>query len=168
MSIYISIHIRPTLLVVTYPYTMSVASNISHISVNHHGKVVTVESALDETVRDLQQHLNQLQCKLRAIAALSDQQTGDLEDGDFSDLKESVKQTDELEDHIQDMIELFEDLKDIAGQLAYLPETPAERTWLKDHKTHRKAHLAERKKQAAEQRKANKTAAKSEEAKRPP
>lgn len=143
----------------------STASNLSEISVNLHGQTITVEKALDDTIRELQQHMNQLQCKLRVIASMSEQQTGDLEPGDFSDLKESVKETDELEDHIQEMIELFEDLRDMAGQLAYLPETPAERLWLKDHKAARKVAINEKRRSAIATRKEEKTRGKSDDVK---
>lgn len=132
---------------------MSTTSMLSQVSVGYNGELVNVEQALDSVIRDLQQHLNDLQMRLRNIAMASDQMVGDT--GDMEDLKNSVIESDQLEDHILEMVSLFTDLKEMAGDLAYLPETAEERAWLKQHKVERKAQLAQKKIDETARRKAN-------------
>jgi hypothetical protein len=82
---------------------MSIASSsASSVSVSFRGEEVDLERALDETVRDLQQHLNMVQCRLRTLAADSER------DDDF---QEMIGTADMLENDIDDMQWLFQDLR---------------------------------------------------------
>lgn len=94
-------------------------------------KAVPLEEALDETIRQLQAHLNMVQSRLREIAMLVEQ------DPDF---KEEVKLSDELDDGLRDMNWLFNDLRTMAYDLITLPEEPEDKVWFKQHKIERKAN----------------------------
>jgi len=52
---------------------MSVSSVTSNASVGFHGRSVGIEEALDEVVRDLQNHLNHVQLALRQVASVAEQ-----------------------------------------------------------------------------------------------
>ena len=111
---------------------MSVASSsASSVSVNHHGQEIDLETALDETVRSLQAHLNMTQCHLRSLAADSER------DNDF---KEMIGVADELENEIDDMMWLFQDLRGYCYDIVGLPEGD-EKAWLKSHKALRKSYF---------------------------
>jgi len=110
---------------------MSVCSTASSVSVNHHGQEIDLETALDETIRDLQRHLNMVQCHLRSLAADSER------DGDFQQM---IGTADELEDEIDDMQWLFQDLRGYCYDIVGMPEGD-EKTWLKSHKAIRKAYF---------------------------
>ena len=74
---------------------MSIASSsASSVSVSFHGREVDLETALDETIRGLQQHLNNVQCQLRTLAC-------DSERG--SDFEEMIGVADNVEDCVDDM-----------------------------------------------------------------
>jgi hypothetical protein len=120
------------------------------MSISINGQEMNVEKALDQTVRELQQHLNQLQCIFREIAMSSEQSTGG---DDFEDLKMSCHQVDGMQDHILSMNNLFEDLMDMSDQLIYLPETKEEKAYVKDYKAKRKVIIDDKKKKWAEERK---------------
>jgi len=108
---------------------MSVSSVGSQASVGFRGGAVPMEQALDETVRDLQKHLNLVQCRLREIAAIVEQ------DNDF---KEEVKLSDALDDELRDMSWLFDDLRLMAYDLITIPEDAEDKLWFKQHKQTRK------------------------------
>ena len=109
---------------------MSVASSsASSVSVSFHGKEVDLETALDTTVRGLQQHLNAVQCNLRTLAADSER------DPDFQD---AIAEADKLEEGIEEMQWLFNDLRSMCYDTVGLPETAEEKAWLKRHKVERK------------------------------
>jgi hypothetical protein len=112
---------------------MSIASSsASSVSVSFRGEEVDLERALDETVRDLQQHLNMVQCRLRTLAADSER------DDDF---QEMIGTADMLENDIDDMQWLFQDLRSMCYQIVGPAETAEEKAWLKAHKVVRKAYF---------------------------
>ena len=109
---------------------MSVASSsASQVSINFRGKECSLEESLDETVRELQGHLNAVQMNLRILAADQDR------DPDF---KEAIAEADKLETHIVQMIELFEELKTYCYDLVGEPSDMEEKQWLKLHKLERR------------------------------
>jgi hypothetical protein len=111
---------------------MSIASSsASSVSVNHHGSQIDLETALDETIRDLQRHLNLIQCHLRTLAADSER------DNDFQQM---IGVADELENEIDDITWLFVDLRGYCYDIVGLPSGD-EKTWLKSHKAIRKAYF---------------------------
>ena len=116
---------------------------------------VPLEEALDETIRELQKHLNMVQVRLREIAMLVEQ------DPDF---KEEVKLSDELDDGLRDMNWLFNDLRAMAYDLISIPDEPEDKAWFKQHKIERKANekklQAEHNAQVKEERKKQKQALK--------
>lgn len=108
---------------------MSVSSVASNASVSFRGGQVDLEQALDETVRELQKHLNMVQVHLRMIAATVDR------DPDFS---EELKLTGDVDDDLREMSFLFEDLRRFATDLISVPETAEDKALLKKWKIDRK------------------------------
>jgi len=103
--------------------------------VSLNGKEVVLEEALDEVVRGLQKHLNQVQLQLRMLGAGSER------DDDF---EEKIVEADRMEDEILSMQELFDDLRSMSYQIVGLPETKEEKEFLKAHKIERKAYLQQK------------------------
>ena len=115
---------------------MSVASSsASSVSVTLNGKEMDLETALDETVRGLQQHLNMVQCHLRTLASDSER------DNDF---EEMICVADSLEEDIDSMQWLFQDLRSMCYDIVGLAETPEEKAFLKKHKIERKMFFQKR------------------------
>ena len=106
-------------------------ASTSSVSVGYKGGAVPLEQALDEVIRDLQKHLNMVQCKLREIALIVEQ------DPDF---KEEVKLSDELDDNLREMEWLFTDLRSMAYDLISEPYEDEDKAWFKTHKVERKAN----------------------------
>ena len=88
---------------------MSVSSVGSTCSVGFKGQAVNLEQALDSTIRDLQSHLNLVQCHLRSIAATVEQ------DDDFS---VELDLTGKMDDDLREMTWLFDDLRQMAADQA--------------------------------------------------
>jgi len=105
------------------------------VSVSFHGREVDLETALDETVRGLQAHLNSVQCNLRTLAADSER------DGDF---QEMIGEADKLEENIDEMQWLFQDLRGMCYDIVGMAETAEEKAWLKQHKIERKLFFQKR------------------------
>jgi len=140
---------------------MSICSDLSNVSISIRGEEVNVEKALDDCVRDLQQHLNQLQVVFRQIAMSSEQQLGDetkvdtKEYGQLTvscDLLLSCKQVDGMQEHIVRMNGLFDDLMSMSMQLTYEPESLDEKKYLKEYKVNRKLEVAKLQKQLKDDR----------------
>lgn len=131
---------------------MSVASAMSEISVSYKGSQVSIETALDNVIRELQSHLNNLQLQIRTAAMSTEQWLGDEDDPSMTDLKLSLKQSDDIVDNILEMCNLFEDLSGFAEDIAYVPINAAEKAHVKQHKAQRKIEISQRKKKWAEER----------------
>ena len=99
------------------------------MSVNYGGAEVPLEQAIDDVVRELQQHLNNLQCAMRTASMLDDQSLGD-EDDDF---REAVKYDDAIQVDIDGMLELFTELKSISKQSLGKPPNPEMKVWYAHH-----------------------------------
>ena len=130
---------------------MSICSSASSVSVTLRGEEVDLETALDTTVRDLQKHLNMVQCQLRTLAAGSER------DDDYED---QIKIADELQDNIMSMGWLFEELYGMAYEIVGDAETKEEKAFLKTHKAERKIQIAKMKAEHLEQKKLEKENAK--------
>ncbi len=138
---------------------MSVSSVGSMASVGFHGQSVNLEQALDETVRELQKHLNMVQVHLRTIAATVER------DDDF---EEELALTGKVDDDLREMSWLFEDLRAFAADLISIPETAEEkallRKWKIDRKVLEKRLQEEHTAKVREERAASKLALKTEKA----
>lgn len=138
---------------------MSVSSVGSMASVGFHGQSVNLEQALDETVRELQKHLNMVQVHLRTIAATVER------DDDFA---EELALTGKVDDDLREMSWLFEDLRAFAADLISIPETAEEkallRKWKIDRKVLEKRLQEEHTAKVREERAASKLALKTEKA----
>jgi hypothetical protein len=131
---------------------MSVASSSASVmSVGFHGGTTSLENALDETVRELQKHLNAVQCKLREIATICDQDP---------DYQEEIKMSGELDDDLREMCWLFDDLRQMCTDLISAPETDEEKLFLKQWKAQRKLQEKKLQKEHTEKVKAERKAAK--------
>ena len=107
---------------------MSISSNGSSISINYNGQEMNLEEMLDETVKGIQMHLNDLQLQLRQVAQSEDRN---------DDFEEIVEFTDAVEDDVNEMIFLFEDLKSVASQIRG-PTPKDKKQWYLEHKLKRK------------------------------
>ena len=138
---------------------MSVSSVGSMASVGFHGQSVNLEQALDETVRELQKHLNMVQVHLRTIAATVER------DDDFA---EELALTGKVDDDLREMSWLIEDLRAFAADLISIPETAEEkallRKWKIDRKVLEKRLQEEHTVKVREERAASKLALKTEKA----
>ena len=108
---------------------MSVSSVGSTCSVGFKGQAVNLEQALDSTIRDLQSHLNLVQCHLRSIAATVEQD---------DDLAVELELSGKLDDDLRQMGWLFEDLRSFATDLISVLETTEEKAQMKVWKVQRK------------------------------
>ena len=134
---------------------MSVASSAASMrSVNFHGREMSLEQALDETIRGVQNHLNNLQCLLRQLAAAEEQEVD--EDDDF---RQMVQLEDETADTVSALNELLSELPDIASDIRGPAPNPAMKAWHRTHKAERKLQLARRKEEAKARAAAEKAAA---------
>ena len=129
---------------------MSQCSNASSM-VSFRGEEIDLEQALDENIRELQRFLNSLQCALRQI------NMGNEQDLSYAD---ALKESDHVEDCIDDMQYLFQELRDIAHQLCGEPETPEEKAYLKNHKAQRKLYFQDKAQKKKAEIKAQKMRAK--------
>ena len=123
---------------------MSVASSAASMrSVNFHGRETSLEQALDETIKGVQNHLNSLQVALRNLAACEDQAVDDEED-----FRQMVALEDEIADTVGALNELLGELPDIASDIRGTAPNPAMKAW---HRTTRlsasSSWLAARRKQ---------------------
>ena len=110
-------------------HAMSVSSVESTTSVGFKGQAVNLDAALDETVRDLQKHLNMVQVHLRLIASTVEQD---------DDLATELELSGKLDDDLREMGWLFEDLRSFATDLISQPETAEEKSMVKVWKVQRK------------------------------
>ena len=134
---------------------MSVASSAASMrSVNFHGREMTLEQALDETIKGVQNHLNSLQVALRNLAACEDQAVDDEED-----FRQMVALEDEIADTVGALNELLGELPDIASDIRGSAPNPAMKAWHRTHKAERKLQLARRKEEAKARAAAEKAAA---------
>jgi len=123
-------------------------------SVQFHGREMSLEQALDETIRGVQNHLNNLQVVLRNLAACEEQEVD--EDEDFRGM---VALEDEVTDTVNALNELLSELPDIAEDIRGPAPNPATKAWHRTHKAERKLDMARRKEQAKARAAAEKAAA---------
>jgi hypothetical protein len=124
---------------------MSIASSIlSQTSVSYYGEEVNVEAALDDVFKLLGDNLNHMHVFTREICMMLDQD---------SDYIEGVKKSDQINDNIDGMNDLFRELKSVVKQISVKPENQEEKDLLKAHLAQRKlekqmekANMAPRKK----------------------
>ncbi len=114
---------------------MSVASSAaSSTSCVYDGRIMDVETMLDNVTRTAQQRLTDLQVALRNLCQNDEQSTG-TDDDDFRDC---VALEDEVTDFIEGLALLLSELPAIAGEIR--GKCPAEsKIWYAKHKDARKA-----------------------------
>lgn len=110
---------------------------MSNASVVFEGKEYTLESAVRKGVTDIQQYLNDLECYMMQLA--NSEVLDEDEDEDFKMMLEKVEKAD---DAIDDMIVLFDGLKDVSMQILG-PAPKGVKAWYKAHKEERKNKMVE-------------------------
>ena len=131
---------------------MSIASSAASCrDVVFQGETVTLEQALNQTVKMVQRALNDLERNLEQLAMLEDQF---LEDEDF---KRGVELEDSTCDLVDMLVELLQELPDIGRDIRGACP-PSQKIWWKEHKLRRKT------KKAAEKEAAQQAAAEAKEA----
>lgn len=110
---------------------MSVSSVGSQASVGFHGRAVGMDEALDNVMRDLQNHINHVQLALRQVACIAEQD---------ADYKEELDLSWKIDDDLLQMSFLFDDLRAMCLDLITVPETPEEKALAKKFKADRKEY----------------------------
>ena len=105
---------------------------MSNMSVSYQGNEIPLHEALDECFTELQGHLNHLHSYTRELAMMPEQD---------SEYEVELKQVLTIEDCIDEMSELFKELKSVTKQIIGKP--PAEikdamKKLVDDHKAERK------------------------------
>ena len=104
---------------------MSISSNGSCMSVSAFGSdEMALDDAVDRVYLESQQQLNDSHSLVRQLCMLHEQ------DQDF---RVSVELSDRIVDHIDELNNIFKELKSIVKQCSIKPETPEEKQWLKQH-----------------------------------
>ena len=117
----------------------SVSSTSSQMSITFDGQDMSFPDAIDKIFPQLQTHLNRLQCKERVLCGMDD-----LSDDPCEDFKMAIEHTNGADDDIEDMMLLFEQLKDVNRQILG-PVPKVIKPWYKDLVAKRKeAVVAER------------------------
>ena len=128
---------------------MSVASSCaSETSCVYDGRIMDVETMLDNVTRSAQQRLTDLQMSLRLLCAAEDQSIDDI-----TDFKMCVENSDQVQDFVEGLAELLSELPRIA--LDIVGTCPPEcKAWYAAHREARKTILKNR---ALAQKEAGKT-----------
>lgn len=110
---------------------MSTSSVGSQASIGFHGREVGLEEGLDETIRSLINHMNNVQMALRHIAVIAEQ------DQDYSS---ELKLSWDIDEDLLQMTFLFDDLRAMSLDLITIPDTPEEKAAAKKFKIDLKEH----------------------------
>ena len=115
----------------------SISSMMSEVSISLNGVEQSLELAIDETFKSLQQNLNFCQCNLRNLATCEER-------GDEFEISHDICYR--INDNILEMKELFLDLNSIVKQIKLKPETPEEKNWMETYNEEKKREKEEDKK----------------------
>jgi hypothetical protein len=111
---------------------MSVSSASSNMSVSYAGSEIPLDQALDQCFLDLQQFMNSLHCNVRELSMMPDQN---------EEYELGLKKVLVIQDLIDNMTELFKELKSVTKQVIGAPpkeEKEAMKKIVDDHKAERK------------------------------
>ena len=118
---------------------MSTSSMQSDITVSAFGQEMSVGDALDKVFEGLQTFLNECHTSTRTLAMVGEQ------DADF---QACCRHADEIEDAVNEMGDLFKELKSCVKQLRGKPEGEGEKQWYRKHSAQRKLDLIQKKEDA--------------------
>ena len=90
----------------------STSSQMSQMSITFDGQDMSFSDAIDKIFPQLQTYLNRLQCKERVLCGMDD-----LSDDPCEVFKMAIEHTNGADDDIEDMMLLFEQLKDVNRQI---------------------------------------------------
>ena len=115
----------------------SICSAMSEISISLNGVEQSLEQAIDDTFKELQQNLNFCQTNLRNLAQCEER-------GDEFEISHDI--CSKINSNILEMKELFLDLHSIVKQIKLKPETPEEKQWMENYNEEKKREKEEDKK----------------------
>lgn len=130
----------------------SIASDATSITVSAFGEDMDLEKAIDQIYKELQNAMNYSHCSTRELAMEAERE------GNFEDVATHGFQ---IQDHVDEMLELFKELKTVVKQVVGRPKGDDEKKWLSEQKEARKRKKAQQKlmdKQEAERLKREKEA----------
>ncbi len=111
---------------------MSISSQMSSMSVSYCGDEMPIEQALDQVFTELIQHPNHLHCYTRELCMMGEQD---------NDYMEGLKKVLTIHDNIDEMSDLFKELKSVCSQVLGKPkkeEKEQAKKIIDDHKAERK------------------------------
>ena len=109
---------------------------MSEISISLNGVEQSLEQAIDETFKELQQNLNFCQTNLRNLAQCEER-------GYEFQISHDICYR--INDNISEMQELFKDLKSIVKQIKLSADTPEEKNWMETYNEEKKREKEENK-----------------------
>ena len=99
---------------------MSVMSNMSDVSVVLNGQEVDIDTAINDTYRDIQGYLNTTQSQLRNLAQVEER---------AETFFYSHELCTNIDHNIKEILELFKDLKSIVKQVKLKPTSEGDKQW---------------------------------------
>lgn len=99
---------------------MSISSNMSDVSVVLNGEEVDIDTAINDTYRDIQGYLNTTQSQLRNLA-----QAGERSET----FRYSHEICTNIDINIKEILELFKDLKSMVKQIRLKPTSEEDKAW---------------------------------------
>ena len=118
---------------------MSVSSNGSAMSISFYGNEVSLEEAINDIYRESNRQLNDSQVNLWSLAMIPEQ------DNDF---KKSVELSNKILGHIDELNNIFVELKSVVKQCTIKPESDDDKKWLVEYKAEKKEEKLKEKKDA--------------------
>ena len=100
---------------------MSISSNMSDVSVILNGQEVDIDTAINDTYRDIQGYLNTTQSQLRGLAQVEERS---------ETFRYSHELCKNIDYNIREMLELFKDLKSIVKQVKLKPLCEEDKQWV--------------------------------------
>ena len=108
----------------------SIASDATSISVSFCGEEMPLEQAIDTVYKDLQNSLNFCHCSTRELNMMAEK--------DDTEFQVIMKNAFAIDDFIDEMSDLFKELKLVVKQVVGKPQNDDEKEWLKKQKESRK------------------------------
>ena len=99
---------------------MSIRSNMSDLSVVLNGSEIDVDTAINDTYREIQSHLNATQSQLRNLAQVEERS---------ETFRYSHELCTNIDYNIKQILELFKDLKSIVKQVKLRPADQSDKDW---------------------------------------
>lgn len=99
---------------------MSIMSNMSDVSVVLNGEEIDIDTAINDTYRDIQGYLNTTQSQLRNLAQVGERS---------ETFRYSHELCTNIDANIKEILELFKDLKSVVKQIKLKPADQSDKDW---------------------------------------